>query len=340
MILESLPLIRLHFEMESLETREVPPYKGDLLRMALLWWLSTFWCPEDRRCRDSCRRPDVCMFGRLCQLAINPNWSSPIRHLLGDTPPPAYTIWDLRDRRTLMTRGATWAFELVWVGATALQQLPAIVAAVQRGAEQGMGRIRWCNRVTRVTAWQPQETTARDLAVTEIYRGAEGLIWKAKQVTDLGVTYADAARWTAQWTAPVSTLQLDYLSPVKLKERGVWVETPSFSAVARALVRRLRILSEVYGVGVWPREDYGPLLDLADTVRLVHHETYWADYTRYSRQSGHYQVEGFLGPAWYTTEDFRPILPILWLGQWLHIGKSYVIGSGRYQLQINESRLT
>ncbi|NMC03161.1 MAG: hypothetical protein GYA30_12405 [Chloroflexi bacterium] len=65
-ILAALPLALLRFELETLEAATVPPYKGDLLRMALLWWLSEFWCPEPTRCREGCRRPDICMFGRLC----------------------------------------------------------------------------------------------------------------------------------------------------------------------------------------------------------------------------------------------------------------------------------
>lgn len=335
-ILESLPLARLQLELESLETIEVPPYKGDLLRMALLWWLSEFWCPEEQRCCHGCRHPDVCLFGQLCEPAVNPAWSSATRRLIGDSPPPAYTLWDMRDRRTHIVAGSTWAFELTWVGRTAMQQIPAIVAAVQRGAEQGMGRIRWRNQVRRVSAWLPGDIQPRVLADTEAYHGAETLIWKENQVEDAVFDYSQAVQWAEQWPAPVQTLHIDYLSPVKLKERGEWVEIPEFSAIARALTRRLRILSEVYGGGEWPHAEYGPLLDLADNVILEHHETHWLDYERRSKQSGLYTIEGFVGPAWYTAEGFRPWLPVLWLGQWLHIGKSYVIGSGRYPLRVNE----
>lgn len=333
-ILNALPFVRLQLEMESLETLEVPPYKGDLLRMALLWWLSEFWCPEESRCREGCRRPEVCMFGRLCQPRVDPAWSPALRRLLGDTPPPAYTLWDLRDRRTHVRAGDAWAFEMTWTGALAIQQLPAIVAAVQRGAERGMGRLHWHNRLTRVTAWTPDAAAPHVLAAPEAYQGAETLVWQAEHIPALVFGYAQAAQWATTLSAPVRGLCLDYLSPVKLKEHGEWVEMPTFSAVARALTRRLRILSEVYGGGEWPQAEYGPLLDLADTVTLEHHETHWLDYPRYSQQSGSYEIAGFVGPAWYAAEDFRPLLPLLWLGQWLHLGKGYVLGNGRYELGV------
>jgi len=125
-------------------------------------------------------------------------------------------------------------------------------------------------------------------------------------------------------------LSLRYLSPVKIKQRGQWVQEPEFTAVMRALVRRLRLLSIVHGGGEWPQTEYGPLLDLAETVRLEHHETFWTGYARRSNAAGRQEVEGFIGQAWYAGDDLRPLLPLLWLGQWLQLGKSYVLGNGRY----------
>jgi hypothetical protein len=75
------------------------------------------------------------------------------------------------------------------------------------------------------------------------------------------------------------------------------------------------------------------LLDLAETVHLEHKETFWTGYTRHSKQSGRQEVKGFVGQAWYSGQDLRPLLPILWLGPWLHIGKAYVLGNGRYAIE-------
>ncbi len=338
MNLENLPLARLRFELKALEAVDVSPYKGDMLRMALLWWLSDFWCPQPQRCRNGCRRPDVCMFGRLCEPLVDPAWSPQTRRLIGDTPPPAYAVWDMQDRRTHFTPDDAWSFEVTLIGELALRQIPAIIAAVQQGAESGMGRVRARSSVQRVVAlvWSAAGQWAEHtLTAAEKVDQGESLLWQSYRVEEITLNILQAVRWAEQWTVPVQTLRIDYLSPVKLKERGQWVEIPEFSAVARALTRRLRILSEVFGDREWPHTEYGPLLDLAEIVRLEHHETHWLDYTRHSKQSGTYLVEGFVGPAWYTAEDFRPLLPVLWLGQWLHIGKSYVIGNGRYRLQID-----
>ncbi|MEA3397649.1 MAG: CRISPR system precrRNA processing endoribonuclease RAMP protein Cas6 [Chloroflexota bacterium] len=332
-ILNQLPLVRLRFDLETLADSDVPPYKGDMLRMALLWWLSEFWCPEPTRCRHGCRRPAVCMFGRLCSPPVDPAWSAKIRYLVGATPPPAYALWDLRDRRTHFAPGAHWGFELTLIGELALRQIPAIVAAVQQGAEQGLGRIRLRNRVLQVLALTPDLDDAAAPRILAARDGQPELTWRSYRLEEIMLDYAVLRDHWPPETNPTS-LVLRFLSPVKIKERGAWVEEPRFAALFKALVRRLRILSEVHGGGEWPHADYGPLLDIAEGLALTHHETHWTGYERRSRRSGRYNVEGFVGEAWYAGADLPRLLPVLWLGQWLHLGKGYVSGNGRYAVQL------
>jgi hypothetical protein len=335
MTLHDLRLARLRFDLETMEDAEVPAYKGDLLRMALLWWLSEYWCPMPNRCRHGCRAPEACLFGQLCEPPLDPSWPAPMRRLMGDTPPPAYALWDLQDRRRYLAAGAPWSFELTLVGELALRQIPAVVAAVQQGAEQGMGRVRLRSRVLRVAALTGSETDADTpcLAEQKPHGDETALTWGNTSLDDVVVGYERAVQWAQTWERPVDALSLRYLSPVKIKERGQWVDVPDFLPVMKAVVRRLRLLSLVHGGGEWPHAEWGPLLDLAETVRLEHDETLWVGYTRRSKASGEQEMEGFVGQAWYGGRDLAPLLPALWLGQWLQIGKGYVLGHGRYAAQ-------
>jgi|GEM_PF-684626 len=360
MSLEGLPLARLRFDLEATEAADVPAYKGDMLRMALLWWLSEYWCPMPTRCRHGCRRPEACMFGRINEPPVDPFWSPEMRRLIGgDTPPPAYVLWDRQDRRRHLPAGAAWSFELTLVGELAVRQMPAIVAAVQQGAEQGMGRIRVLSRVQRVTSLRGDDASGGEVCLAAQQPRGEAEPWPAEQdrpparrqaepltgspdavltwqnvrLDDLLLGYQQAVQWAAVCPRPLQAISLRYLSPVKIKERGQWVEEPEFVPVMKALVRRLRLLSLVHGRGEWPHAKWGPLLDLAETVRLEHQEMLWAGYTRRSKTSGTQEIEGFVGQAWYAGEDMSPLLPFLWLGQWLHIGKGYVLGNGRYSIE-------
>jgi len=338
-VLNALPLVRLHFDLEVRTAREVQPYKGDMLRMALLWWLSEYWCPLPGRCRHGCEHPDVCMFGRICTPDVDPVWPGKLRYLMGDAAPPAYVLWDMRDRRTHLQVGDHFGFELILVGDLAVSQIPAVVAAVQQGAEEGLGRERLHAKLRTVFAWTPSTDAPGDwtqlpLAVEKPQDGQPVLTWQSYRLADVALNYKAGQAWTETHDDPVYAIKVDYLSPMKIKERGRWVDIPAFGAVVKAIVRRLRLLSVAHGGGEWTQAAYGPLLDLAETVYLDYHETQWTHYIRESKQSGTYEVEGFLGPAWYNSrEDLRPLLPILWLGQWLHTGKGYALGNGRYHLQ-------
>ena len=321
-ILHSLNLARLRFDLTILHPAEVPPYKGDILRMALLWHLSDVLCPMDTRCRDGCRRPDTCMFGLLNEPPPDPKWPHKLRNLVGDKTPAAYVPWDLNDRRTHLRAGDPWAFEIALIGDLALSQLPAIVEAMHRGAENGIGRMKLRARLRRVSAITPDRTQ------TLVDETPDGLAWQTYDPGAVAFGYLPPAR------EPVHSLGLRYLSPVKLKLRGEWVETPDFNPVMRAVVRRLRIVSAVHGGGEWPHEAWGPLLDLAETVRLDYDETHRTGYGRYSKRGGKHELGGFVGQAWYTSEeDLEPLMPALWLAQWLHIGKAHVFGNGRYMIE-------
>lgn len=242
----------------------------------------------------------------------------------------------MQDRRRHLFEGTAWSFELTLVGQLAVRQIPAVVAAVQQGAEQGMGRVRLRSRLRQVTAsrgFSAAGPTECHLAVGKPVDDSPVLTWQSYRLDEVTLSYQQAARWAQIYNEPVRAFSLRYLGPVKIRERGQWVEVPHFRPVMRAVVRRLRILSEVHGAGEWSQAEFGPLLDLAETVRLEHHETHWTGHTRQSKRSGRHDVEGFIGQAWYAGEDVRPLLLALWLGQWLHIGKSYVSGNGRYVIE-------
>ena len=333
-MLSQLRLMRLRFGLEVTTPASLPPYKGDGLRRALLWHLGTMWCRQPERCRNGCQSPHECLFGHLLEPPPDPAWSEPIRRLMGTTPPPAYVLWDMQDRRREVHAGDPFHFELTLIGEAAIRQLPAFIAAVMVAGERGMGREQLRARLDRVDALAGPNGQAHPLLVNGV--------WQGDPVDDVLVGYSDGQTWAEDHVSrftfhtPVTRLQMHFLSPVKVKERGEVAEEPGFPALARAVVRWLRILSEVHGAGEWPQAEYGPLLDLADTVQLEHHETTWIGTVRHSQQ-GDMPLEGFVGQAWYASEaDLRPLLPVLWLGQWLHVGKGGVWGCGRYQIANGE----
>ena len=330
-MLSELRLLRMRFGLEVAAPAELPIYKGDMLRRALLWHLAAMWCRQPKRCAQGCEAPADCLFGQLLEPLTQPTWAEPIRRLMGRTAPPAYVLWDGGDRRQQVAARDPFSFELTLIGDAAIGQFPAFIAAFLVAAEQGIGQPRLRGRVQRVDVLAGTQSTAQPLLL--------GHAWQGDPADEIFLRYVDAQAWSTA-VAPateqaITRLRLRFLSPLNVEMRGETVRQPYFAAVARALVRRLRILSQAHGAGEWPQVEYGPLLDLADTVRLDHYDTAWVATSRHS-QRGEMPLEGLAGQAWYSADaDLRPLLPILWLGQWVHVGKAAVWGLGRYEVGLD-----
>jgi hypothetical protein len=133
-------------------------------------------------------------------------------------------------------------------------------------------------------------------------------------------------------SGPLKQLGLHFLSPTRVEAQGQIAREPHFPLLARAIVRRLRTLSQVHGEGDLLKSEYEPLLNLADQVQLAHNETVWLNVAQ-PGQPHKKPLEGFVGQAWYVSStDLRPLLPMLWLGQWVQVGKETVWEGGRYKV--------
>jgi hypothetical protein len=137
-----------------------------------------------------------------------------------------------------------------------------------------------------------------------------------------------------QWTAS-SDLELRFETPVRFVQRGELIREVHFPLLVGNLLRRLENLVRFHcgGTGEWV---YGSLLDRAAEVELAEDGTRWYDWERYSgRQDRRMKLGGLVGQVLYRG-DTSPFLPLLTLGQWVHVGKNTSFGLGRFQLDLQK----
>ncbi len=129
---------------------------------------------------------------------------------------------------------------------------------------------------------------------------------------------------------------VELLTPLRMKEKGHLVGTGEFTAghFLRQLWRRLRGLERHCA-------DSGADLHLpmpalrADQVRLDGARLNWRDWERYSsRQNRRLKMGGLLGHWSLSGEGLRQWWPLLWYGQWVHIGRGTSLGLGRYRIAV------
>ena len=122
-------------------------------------------------------------------------------------------------------------------------------------------------------------------------------------------------------------------TPLRLKHHGKLVRAAGFEMAIflRALRLRLRELRRLYASSV-----ESPLLpEIPDDAEaaLIDCRVTWQDWTRWSnRQKTRMQLGGLVGEIDVDLSLLEDWWPLLWQGQWLHVGKQTSMGLGQYRL--------
>jgi CRISPR/Cas system endoribonuclease Cas6 (RAMP superfamily) len=64
----------------------------------------------------------------------------------------------------------------------------------------------------------------------------------------------------------------------------------------------------------------------------------WLERSRRTRQGEQQNLSGFVGEVTYRG-DLEPFIPLLLLGEYIHVGKNAAFGNGWYQLKIPSPRV-
>ncbi len=130
-------------------------------------------------------------------------------------------------------------------------------------------------------------------------------------------------------------VSMKFITPTRLRhqKRMVTVDRFSLSAVVSALLRRYSMASYFHNRKVY-ETDFRGVIDQAATVNPLHKALRWYDWQRYSsRQHRKIRMGGLLGEVTFRGKDLEAFWPLLWIGQWLHVGKGASMGMGGYRLQ-------
>ncbi|MBI3013679.1 MAG: CRISPR system precrRNA processing endoribonuclease RAMP protein Cas6 [Candidatus Tectomicrobia bacterium] len=132
-------------------------------------------------------------------------------------------------------------------------------------------------------------------------------------------------------------LGIEFLTPTRLKFENRLASDLEFHILIRNLLRRLSTLS-YFHCGQRLDLDFRGLIQRAQAVEAVAKDLRWVEWQRYSaRQETTMLMGGFVGSAQFrgALDEF---LPLLRLGEWVHVGKGTVFGLGLFKLALPDSR--
>ena len=212
--------------------------------------------------------------------------------------------------------GDEFCFDLVVVG-RAQDFLPYFIVTFEELGRQGIGIKRGRYKMVKL------EALKSDGSWEEIYDHDERMVRPPQEPLSFSSVVADN-------NDSLDRLRLRFLTPVLLKEKGQWVR-PGFGPLMKRLRDRTNALSYFYCNE--PLEmDFREFGERADEVNTVRQDLHWVEEKRISKHRGlNHLLKGFLGEVEFEG-DFEPFMPLLRLGEFLHVGKATAFGQGWYKI--------
>ena len=299
----------------------LPPYKGSTFRGGFAGTFRRLVCTGGAgKCKECLLRHN-CPYPLIFESEPPPG-SEVLRSF--DAIPRPFVLEPSPDPRTSYSPGETFDFALILFG-RARDFLPYFVVTLDEFSRRGIGKGRKPFALEEIAVVNPLTGVS-----TVVYQGRDRVV----RPRDLSVAAEDIWRRAADYPLDgLRRIEVIFLTPTRVTYEGASIRAPEFHAVVRSLLRRVSSLCYFYH-GFAYEADFPGIIQRAGEVRLVRNETFWVTVGRYSsRQARRVPLEGFVGRAFYEgpLEDF---LPLLLLGELIHIGKGTVFGQGKFALRI------
>ena len=318
-MLDHFRLACYRFHLKVVDEMPLPAYKGAVLRGGFgSVFRRTICCQRHHRTCEPCPLRYVCPYPLLFEPSPPPDSEALRTH---EAIPRPFVLEPPQDRRRLYAPDDELCFGLTLVG-KATRYLPYFIVAFLRLGELGLGRARSRYILQRVEALHPPTGQ-----VVPVYENGALLAEGQESV----VSYAEIAQAVGAENA--SRLTLHFLTPTRLKYNGRFLEdAPPFHVVVRTLLRRISSLSYFHCGRRW-ETDYRGWIERAQEVETETAEVRWVDWERYStRQRQRMNLGGIRGRVTYAGE-LTPFLPLLRLGELIHVGKGATFGNGQYRME-------
>jgi len=208
-------------------------------------------------------------------------------------------------------------FELRLLGA-AIASFEFFIRSFQLLAEQGLGHARAAVELVSVESLFWDGSTA-----SVLYRDGE--------LTRLPPLCLDFEVCMQQSLAggPVG---IEFVTPTLLKEKGVELAVPSFSAVVTRIRDRISHLCLAYEGMPWQAE-YGAIGEAAFQAAIASERGGWQARSRVSSRTRRTMpLSGYCGVVTYK-DVAAELLPLLLVGQEIHVGRHAAWGNGWFRLQ-------
>lgn len=308
--LENFWFTRLKFTVVPEDKIVLPPYKGSTFRGGFGHAFKRAVCVADETCQD-CILENVCLYSYVFDTPL-PEGATIMRKY--PYAPHPFVIEPPEEEQAEYTADDEIRFNLVLIG-KAVGYLPYFVHAFSVLGKLGLGKGLGKYKLKEVSFY-PIGGESRLL-----YSEESNLL---KQ-ENIKLNFKDL---------PIEEreeLTLKLCTPMRIKYEGSLTDRLEFHILIRNLLRRTSLLS-YFHCGEELTLDFKGIIEAAKEIKLEEHELEWYDWERYSaRQDERMKLGGLVGQVSFSG-DLRQFLPLIKLGEYLHVGKGTAFGLGRYEM--------
>ena len=344
----SVSHLRLHLLPDS--ELQLPAYnKGNSLRGGFGSAFRRLVCVDLRWQCAECSLRYTCPYTKVFNPFIPPD---AVQFTGNQNIPRPFVFKPPLTAQTRYAPGEPLVFDLVVIG-EAVDYLPYFIAAFRELGTTGFGLNRAHVQLARV------ESIATDGAATAVYEASNNTVRPAPAMalevagsrsSVSGKENDDRSPATADRLPTADYVCLDFLTPTSLKsgstanQPGAIVRRPAFHLILKRLRDRVNALATFYGGGPLAL-DFKALGEAAERVETVFDRTRWVERARASRRpSGPttdyrrpatvlpHDLSGFVGRITFRG-DLAPFLPLLRIGEYVHVGKNAVFGNGWFVMK-------
>jgi hypothetical protein len=313
------------FTCAFLDDAILPEYKGSTFRGVLGHALKKVACALRREDCGDCLLQSRCVYALVFEKPPPSGTTTERTRIVA--PPHPYVIEPSPTAQTRYRTGETFEFSLLLFG-EANDYLPYFIFAFDQIGQTGIGK--------RIDGKRGNFSLKTVEAVNRIvYDAGLGKLNEGTFTTDLAVlsvTPGDPCSVGAE-----TTLEINILTPLRLKYDNHLEATLPFHILIRAALRRVSSLCAHYGGGE-PDLDYRGLVARARDVQTVSSSLRWFDWRRYSnRQDQDMLMGGMIGRIVYAGA-LDEYLPLLKFCEQVHLGKQTTFGLGKIAIARNRQQ--
>ena len=317
-MLQNFRFARYRFTYTVQEPLKMPRYKGNVFRGQLGYILRAITCIRGtQHCQKQCQYPQECVYSKCFETPVPQD--SPILRGQPFAPHP-FVLEPPRTRKRNYAPGETFTCNLVLIG-EAIDLLPWLVLAFHEMGKRRIG-LRDQRGTCRLDKVESLSAQGSELCQT-IYTA------ETEMLTDEGLILG-LADVIAGMPHATNAIELEFLTPTSIKHDGQWIRNLTFELLARNLLRRIRFLS-YFHCGEDLDVDAHRLIEAAGSIR----SNFCFHWVRIKRRSSRTErtvpMWGFVGTNRFEG-DLKPFLPLIRLGEYLHIGHHTAFGYGQYRI--------